>query len=251
MHEVLLRQVGKARGANKRPGEYKDQQNWIGALEIKRARFIPPPPLEAQHSMDELEAFINDDKNGIPTLIGAGLAHYQFETIHPFGDGNGRVGRMLITLQLLCSGLLKSPLLYVSPHIEAHKDEYIDSMFAVSTDGNWEKWLRFFLRSVKESSENAVDTILKLNRLQEKYRVLIQQNSKSISAITICDSLFERPVLSITQAAEISKTSYQAAKKNVDQLVTLGILMPIQGFDNPKLFWSKEIIDVSDGVNAY
>jgi len=247
MHGVLLRNASKGRGANKRPGEYKDQQNWIGALNIRDARFIPPPPNAALDCMDDLEAFINDEKRDLPTLIAAGLTHYQFETIHPFGDGNGRVGRMLITLQMLKRGLLQSPLLYVSPYIEMNKDEYIDSMFAVSTKGDWLRWLRFFLITIKKSCEGTIETIIRLNELQTRYRNLIQENTKSVSALSICDGLFERPVISITEASRISKTSYTSAKKNVEQLVRLGILKPVPTFENPKLFWSKDIIDISDG----
>lgn len=248
MHGVLLKNAGKNRGSNKRPGEYKIHQNWIGALQITKARFIPPPPKEAQSCLDELEAFINSERATYPQLIEAGLTHYQFETIHPFGDGNGRVGRMLITLQLMTSGLLDKPILYVSPYIEAHKDEYIDAMFAVSTEGDWERWLRFFLNAVKVSCIQTTATIGRLNDLQNHFRTLIQENTKSISALAISDSLFERPVTSIPQAAEISGTSYQSAKKNVDQLVRLGILQEIQSIENPRLFWSRAVIDVSDGT---
>jgi len=247
MHAVLLERSTKVRGSNKRPGEYKIHQNWIGALQIQNARFIPPPPREAMGSMDDLERYINAEHAPIPPLIVAGLCHYQFETIHPFSDGNGRVGRMLITLQLLSEGLLNSPLLYVSPFIEGNKDEYIDSMFAVSARGDWERWLRFFLKAIKESCIETTKTIGLLNDLQDKYRGLLQEKSKSVSALQISDRLFEQPVISITDASKICGTSYQSAKKNVEQLVKLGILQQVRGYENPKLFWAKEIIDISDG----
>lgn len=247
MHAVLLEQATKARGSNKRPGEYKIHQNWIGALQIQKARFIPPPPANAQDCMDNLEAFINTDTALLPPLIATGLSHYQFETIHPFSDGNGRVGRMLITLELLDKGLLSSPLLYVSSYIEANKDEYIDAMFAVSSQGDWERWLRFFLLAIKESCAETTKTIGRLNELQERYRGLLHAKSKSMSALSIADHLFESPVISITEASKICGTSYQSAKKNVDQLVRLGILQQVRGFENPKLYWAKEVIDISDG----
>ncbi len=247
MHNVLLEQSTKVRGSNKRPGEYKIHQNWIGAPKIRNARFIPPPPEEAMLCMDGLESFINEEHTTIPPLIATGLSHYQFETIHPFGDGNGRVGRMLITLQLLSQNLLNSPLLYVSPYIEMNKDEYIDSMFAASSGGDWERWLKFFLNTIKISCEETTKTIGKLNALQERYRGLLQEKTKSISALSISDHLFERPVISITNASEVCGISYQSAKKNVDQLVRLGILEQVIGFENPKLYWAKEIIDISDG----
>ena len=247
MHGVLLKNTTNGRGANKRPGEYKTQQNWIGARQIKNARFIPPPPKEASVCMDDLEKFINSDLGSMPPLIAAGLSHYQFETIHPFGDGNGRVGRMLVTLQLLSRQLLDSPLLYVSPYIESNKDEYIDAMFAVSAKGDWERWLRFFLTTVKESCVETSKTIVKLNALQEHYRGLLQKKSKSVSALSIADHLFERPVLSITDVSKFCGISYQSAKKNVEQLVRLGILQQVAGLENPKIFWAKGVIDISDG----
>jgi Fic family protein len=247
MHETLLSRAAKARGANKRPGDYKIHQNWIGALSIKNARFIPPPPSEALACMDDLEAYINADDQGVPPLIAAGLTHYQFETIHPFGDGNGRVGRMLITLQLLSHGLLDTPLLYVSPAIEDSKDEYIDSMFEVSCAGNWIRWLRYFLNVVETSCASTVATITRLNNLQASYRNRIQTETKSISAIRIADHLFERPVLSISDAARISGTSYQSSKKAIEQLIRLKIVLPVPDYENPRLFWSKDIIDISDG----
>ena len=247
MHGILLAQSTKVRGSNKRPGEYKVDQNWIGSTQITKARFIPAPPAEASKCMNDLEAFINSDYAPIPPLIAAGLSHYQFETIHPFGDGNGRVGRMLITLQLLSQNLLDSPLLYVSPYIEMNKGEYIDAMFAVSSKGDWERWLRFFLTAIKESCASTTKTIGKLNDLQGRYRGLLQEKTKSVSALLISDHLFERPVISISQASKVCATSYQSAKKNVDQLVRLGILQQVKGFENPKLYWAKEIIDISDG----
>lgn len=247
IHGVLLKGVSRARGANRRPGDYKIHQNWIGELQIQAARFIPPPPEQSLQCMDALEAFINSGATGVPPLIAAGLSHYQFEAIHPFGDGNGRVGRMLITLQLISQSFLETPLLYVSPFIEANKDEYIDAMFAVSAAGDWERWLRFFLIAIKVSCEETTKTIGKLNELQGRYRDLIQTQTKSVSALSICDHLFERPVVSITDAAKVSGTSYQSAKKNVDQLIRLGVLDRVPGFENPKLFWAKELIRISDG----
>ena len=246
MHKVLFAPSTVVRGSNKRPGEYKVQQNWIGARKIQNARFIPPPPTLALVCMNDLEVYINSATAPIPPLIVTGLCHYQFEAIHPFGDGNGRIGRMLITLQLLSMGLLNSPLLYVSPFIEANKDEYIDSMFAVSSRGDWDRWLRFFLRAIKESCEETSRTIGRLNNLQEHYRQILKERTRSVSALTIADYLFERPVISISDASKRCCISYQSAAKNVERLVSLGILQQVRGFKNPKLFWSKELIDISD-----
>lgn len=248
MHAVLFAHTTKSNRGNKRPGEYKMHQNWIGAQKIQRARFIPPPPAIAVDCMDKLEAFVNSEQSSIHPLIAAGLCHYQFETIHPFSDGNGRIGRMLVTLQLLEQGLIHTPLLYISPFIEANKDEYIDAMFAVSAAGDWERWLRFFLRAIKESCDETTQTIGKLNVLQERYRSLLQQNTKSVSALQIADHLFERPVVSIADVSKVCGTSYHTAKNNVEQLVKLGILDQVKTYKKPKIYWAKEIIDISDGL---
>ena len=153
-HRLLLDGVATHRGAAVDAGELKRDQNWIGGTgRIETARFIPPPPMQAADALDDLAKFINRvDRGGIPPLIDAALAHYQFETIHPFADGNGRVGRMLITLILIQSDTLRQPLLYMSPWLERHKDRYIDLMYEVSRKGEWLPWLSFFLEAVTESA---------------------------------------------------------------------------------------------------
>lgn len=246
MHRVLLSGVAKNRGANRNPGDYKVQQNWIGTLEIEKARFVPPPPDIAIRCMDELEAYLNDGTLGVPPLIAAALIHYQFETIHPFGDGNGRVGRMLISLFLQERGLIDSPILYVSPYIDSHKDEYIDSMFAVSSEGDWNRWLQYFLTTILESCRDTTRTIELLNHLRDSYRTRLQDKTKSVSALRLADHLFERPVVSIPVAAKVAGVTYQAARKTVEQLCAHGILSPVPGFDNPKLYWAKDVIAISD-----
>ena len=170
MHEILLKNLSKNRGADKRAGEYKMDQNWIGAKTIAQARFIPPPPETALRCMDALEHFINNKPESMPALIAAALVHYQFETIHPFSDGNGRIGRMLVPLYLMQEGALSKPWLYISPYIDQHKDAYIDKMFGVSATGDWTSWLMFFLTAIEKSCESTIETIHKLNALREDYR---------------------------------------------------------------------------------
>ena len=245
MHGVLLEESSGGRGSHTKSGEYRNNQNWIGSSQIQEARFVPPPAPEAIKCMDRLEAYINSDTSPIPPLIAVGLCHYQFETIHPFRDGNGRIGRMLITLQLLSMGLLRSPLLYVSPFVEANKEEYVDAMFAVSSRGDWERWLKFFLGAVKESCSGATATIERLNELQDLYRDRLREQGRSVTALTIADHLFERPVISITDAAKRCAVSYKSAKKAVDQLTRAGILQPVEGYENPKLFRAHEVIRMS------
>ena len=243
-HEILLSGLSSQRGAQKRPGQYKREQNWIGGVTIDRARFVPPPPAETLQCMDELEKFINSTKKPATPLIDLALVHYQLEAIHPFADGNGRVGRMLISLMSVNSGLLDLPVLYISPVMEQFKDQYIDLMFNVSARGEWVPWLNFFFARVTEACKETIDTIDRLIALQNKYRELAVRNHRSISVATLVDALFERPAITISEAAEKLKVTYAAAKGSVDKLVELGILVEFAG-QYPKLFYAPSILNAS------
>lgn len=248
-HRLLLEGVGKHRGAHKRPGEYKHVQNFIGGRSIEDARFMPPPPAEAQECMDQLEAYINrDDLSVIPPLIDAALIHYQFETIHPFADGNGRVGRILIPIFLIARGVLEKPLLYVSPYVEDNKDEYIDLMYDVSRIGAWSAWISFFLRAVRISCREAIDIVNALKRLQAQYRDTAHQVSRSGTAIRIVDSLFEKPVISIPDAAAIAGVTYPPAAAAVQRLVEAEILREIKTETQPKRYIATEVVMISAGM---
>ena len=246
MHEILLKNLSKNRGADKRAGDYKMDQNWIGAKTIAQARFIPPSPETALQCMDDLEHFINNKPETMPDLIAAALVHYQFETIHPFADGNGRIGRMLVPLYLMQEGALSKPWLYISPYIDQHKDAYIDKMFGVSATGDWTSWLMFFLTAIEKSCESTIETIHKLNELREDYRAKLQRKTRSTTALTLCDYLFERPVVSIPNVQAETKVTYPTARMTVEILCKNDILTPIPNFENPKLFWAKDIIRLSD-----
>ncbi len=246
MHEILLKNLSKNRGADKRAGDYKMDQNWIGAKTIAQARFIPPPPETALRCMDALERFINTKPESMPALIAAALIHYQFETIHPFSDGNGRIGRMLVPLYLMQEGALSKPWLYISPYIEQHKDDYIDTMFGVSATGDWTSWFMFFLTAIEKSCESTIETIHKLNTLREDYRERLQRKTRSTTPLIVCDYLFEQPVVSIPVVQDITKVTYRSAQKTVEILCKNDILTPIAGFDRPKLFWARDVIRLSD-----
>ena len=244
-HEILLGGLSAARGARKRPGAYKKDQNWIGGYKIEQARFVPPPPAETQICMDQLEKFINREIINAPeALIDLALVHYQLETIHPFADGNGRVGRMLISLMAVHNGLLDMPILYMSPVLEKAKDEYIDLMFEVSTQGSWSKWLDFFFCKVSESCKETIQTIDRLINLQNGYRQTAAMTSRSANVITIVDQLFERPAMTINDAATKLGVTYPTAKSTLDKLVEIGIL---QEFANryPKIYYAPEIVRIS------
>lgn len=250
-HEILLSGLSLSRGAQKRPGEYKRDQNWIGGRTIEAARFVPPPPAETQACMDQLERYLNreDEHTNTSSLIDLALVHYQVETIHPFSDGNGRVGRMLISLMAVHSGMLDMPILYISPAMEKHKDEYIDRMFAVSAKGEWENWIAFFCERVCESCRETIATIDRIISLQSHYRSIAAANSRSSNPLTLIDYLFERPVVSVSDAAARLEVTYATAKATIDKLVELEILTEIDGV-YPKVFFSPTIMRSSKPDNS-
>ena len=241
-HRILLADVTKHRGASVAAGELKRDQNWIGGSgRIETARFIPPPPKEAADALDDLARFINrPDDGGLPPLIDAALAHYQFETIHPFADGNGRVGRMLITLVLMHNGALPQPLLYMSPWLERHKDAYIDLMYAVSHKGDWVPWIAFFLDAVTASAFGTIKVVERLQDLQTRYREQFQKARQSALIPRIIDLAFERPYMTVTYIAERVGVTYQAASNNIATLVKSGIAHEIGS--HPKIIVFQEIL---------
>jgi Fic family protein len=244
-HRTLLSGVAPHRGANAQAGEFKQHQNFIGAYEIENARFIPPPRQEALAALDKLEKYIQrEDRLGIPDLIDSALIHYQFEAIHPFADGNGRVGRMLITLHLFMRRAIRQPILYLSPVFERRKDEYIDRLYNVSRHGAWNEWVSFFLDVVAEACRKAIDTTDSLLALQKDFRNRLRSAGRSANLITICDQLFRSPIVTIPRIADNLKVQYRSAQLNVESLVRVGILKEIAGTSNPKFFIAPEIRDI-------
>jgi Fic family protein len=245
-HETLLTNVSKARGATIVPGEFKRDQNWIGARLIQNARFIPPPPIEAANAMSDLEKYINNDADNIPLLIKIALVHYQFETIHPFPDGNGRVGRLLISLMLmLCEKReLSQPLLYLSSYFEAKYEEYIDKMLSVSKRGTWNDWIEFFLIGIEETCNDAIKKAQNLQDLQSKYYKKIQEARSSALLGKIIDILFESPAVTIPFLSHRLNITYNASKNNIAKLVKHEILKPSTRYIRPAYWIANEIIDV-------
>ena len=194
IHGELLKGV---RGANRTPGEFRRSQNWIGPANctLATATFVPPPVHEMQAALDNLEKFLHET-TAFPTLIVCGLAHAQFETIHPFLDGNGRVGRLLITFLLCQRGILKFPLLYLSHYLKFHRAEYYDRLMAVRNDGHWEAWLKFFLRGVGEVSRSATETARRILELRQKHLALVRNKvPNQANAVGLLDYLFEQPIV--------------------------------------------------------
>ncbi len=245
-HEILLSGLSSTRGAQKRPGEYKRDQNWIGGRTIDGARYVPPPPKETQDCMDALEQYLNreSDSSAFSKLIDLALVHYQIEAIHPFADGNGRMGRMLISLMAVHNGLLDMPILYISPAMEHHKDEYIDKMFNVSAKGEWAPWIRFFCDRICETCTSVIVAIDRIIMLHENFRSRASSSSRSSNPLTIIDYLFERPVITVGEAADKLGVTYAAAKGTIDKLVEIGIIEELPGL-YPKAYYSSTIMHVS------
>lgn len=228
IHEILLE---GARGKEKTPGEFRKSQNWIGSpgSTLTTASFVPPPPKEAIDAMGELELFLHKDSK-LPLLINCALMHYQFETIHPFLDGNGRLGRLLITFYLYWKRALQYPLLYLSYYLKIHRQEYYDRLNLVRERGDYEQWIIFFLKGIIWTCESALQTIKNLLQLQEDHKKrLILKKLSTPYAIALLDYLFEKPHLTINDVADHIKISYQGAKALVEQFVIAEILKEITG----------------------
>ena len=227
-HGVLMHSV---RGADKSPGEFRSSQNWIGGAgsTLKNARYIPPNTLEMIECMSDLEKYINSDDD-LDKLIQAALIHYQFETIHPFLDGNGRVGRLLITLFLMDKKVLTSPALYISYFLKANRIEYYDRMNDVRVKGNYEQWIKFFLRAVAESAEDAIVTINEMHKLHEENYAKIQTLGRArINATKLFEYLEENPIIDTTQTSKALDLTYNTVALAIKHLVSLGILAKTEG----------------------
>jgi Fic family protein len=247
IHAELMRGV---RGANREPGEFRRSQNWIGpeGSNLNTATFVPPPPHEMQIALDNFEKFLHT-RQPIPVLIHCGLAHAQFETIHPFLDGNGRVGRLLITFLLCQREILQSPLLYLSLYLKAHRAEYYDRLTAVRTDGNWEGWLKFFLRGVAETSLAATRTARSILDLRESGRakILAAMNNANLGQ-QLFDYLFEHPLITVRMVEKELNCSYVRANKLVEQFTApeIDFIEEITGGQRNRLFRFKPYLALFD-----
>ena len=234
MHAKLLE---RGRGSDKQPGEFRRSQNWIGGTRPGNAHFVPPPHTEVPSCISELERFVHDESSDLPRLVTAGLAHAQFETIHPFLDGNGRIGRLLITLLLCDFGVLHEPLLYLSLYFKEHRDEYYRLLDLARLEGDWEAWLGFFLQGAAETADEAVATARDLGRLFGQDRGRIQAlGRRAGSALRVHDSLKERPLVSLAEVVARSGLSFPAASKAMDELVAMGIARELTGKKRNRVF---------------
>jgi Fic family protein len=233
IHRELLSGV---RGSHRLPGEFRRSQNWIGPenATLAEATFVPPPVPEMKQALDNFERFLHQQE--LPTLVHAGLAHAQFETIHPFLDGNGRVGRLLITFLLVYRGVLHRPLLYLSVYLKRNRAEYYDRLMAIRTSGDWESWLRFFLTGVAQTAEEATATARAILDLREEHRRLIQEKTSGVNGLRLLDLLFERPLVHVNLVKDSLGIAFVTANKLVEQLEGLGILEEITGRRRDRIF---------------
>jgi Fic family protein len=253
VHTELLRGT---RGGETGPGEFRRIQNWLGGQAPEVARYVPPPPNEVPGAMAELEKFLHGDPVAVPMLVRAALAHAQFETIHPFLDGNGRVGRLLVTL-LLCSGtadgeerVLSRPLLYLSLHLKRHRDTYYERLQAIRTEGDWESWLRFFLEGVISVATLATETTKRIVELIERDRRQINDLGRAAgSALLVFDQAVKDVVLRIPETAERLPVSEPTVATAIANLEELEILSEITGRPRNKIFTYAKYLDIlSEGT---
>jgi Fic family protein len=240
-HARLMRGV---RGAEKQPGTIRTSQNWIGGTRPGNARFVPPPPDAVPEALAALERWVHGD-DALPPLVRAGLAHVQFETIHPFLDGNGRIGRLLIALLVEHWGLLPSPLLYVSLAFKRHREEYYRSLMAVRTKGDWEGWTAFFLRSVQEAADDGVSAASRLFALLSQDRqTVINHPATTVPTVRLFDSLPEHPMVTLTTALRMLKTTKPTAIKAIGALRQAGVLHEITGKRRDRVYAYRAYLKV-------
>jgi Fic family protein len=240
MHRILMEGV---RGEHLTPGEFRRSQNWIGppGSTIESATIVPPPVDEMHKSLDALEKFIHAPSD-IPQLVRAGLIHYQFEAIHPFLDGNGRVGRLLVILLLIEWRLISQPLIYLSAFFETHRLDYYDRLLAVSQRGAWENWLLFFLKGISSQSQDAINRIERLGQLQNAYQERLSTERTAARLLQTLDVLFERPILNIRQLEAALDVPYRTAQRYVERLEEIGILREVTGQARNRLYRADEIL---------
>jgi len=237
LREMHVHLMSRGRGSDKAPGEFRRSQNWIGGTRPGNARFVPPPPLEVEPSMAALEQFVNQPADATPVLIKAALAHVQFETIHPFLDGNGRLGRLLIALLLHQGGLLAQPLLYLSLYFKQHRPLYYELLDRVRTQGDWEAWVDFFLEGVEQTAQGAVQTAQRLVELFQQDSVRIQSTGRgATNALRVLNALRSHPVSSLKLLCSETGMTFPTVGKVMQMLTTLGIARELTGQRRNRIF---------------
>jgi len=235
-HRRLMKGSGGRRGGDKKPGVIRTSQNWVGGTRPGNARFVPPPADAVPAALAQLDRWIHG-RDPLPPLVKAGLAHVQFETIHPFLDGNGRIGRLLITLLLEHWGVMRSPILYLSHSFKRHQREYYDRLSAVRTDGDWEGWTRFYLSCVEQAAEDGVSVAQRIHALTSKDRDrLMSHRSATVAAIQLLDLLPSNPMVTVPKATRLLGGTAPTARKAVELLKGIGVLRETSGRKRDRVY---------------
>ena len=250
IREIHAKLLARGRGSEKDPGEFRRSQNWVGGTRPGNALFVPPPHAAVAGCMSDLEKFLHAEEDGLPVLVRAALAHVQFETIHPFLDGNGRVGRLLITFLLCHAGVLRQPLLYLSLYFKENRQEYYRLLESVRTEGNWEGWIGFFLEGVADTGDGAFATARRLGTLFQEDRSRIQTNGrKAGSALRVHEALKTRPVTTLQDVALRAHLSFPAASAGMTLLIELGIARELTGKKRNRIFiYDRYLAHLSEGT---
>lgn len=248
IREIHLRLMEGVRGENQRPGTFRDIQNFIGPenSDIKDARYVPPPVSEMNVALTEMEKYMHANSN-LPPLIRIAFIHYQFEAIHPFRDGNGRIGRLLIVFQLCVWGLLPKPFLYISGYLEDNYKDYYDCLLAISQSGDWERWVTFFLNAVSEQSIDAINKINRLKELRSSYKSLFGKGKIAENLLEVVDLLLGYPLITVRQVEKNLHTTYTRAQRNIIKLIDYDILREITGQSRDRLYQADEILNIIKG----
>ncbi len=248
IHNELLRDV---RDSEKDPGHFRRSQNWVGpqGCSLKDATYIPPPVHEMKVAMGDLENYLHSSSS-VPVLVNCGLVHCQFETIHPFLDGNGRIGRLLITFLLCQREILKRPLLYLSYYFKKHRSEYYNHLMEVRETGDWEGWLKFFLKGIAETSLLATEAARRIIDLQAEHRNLVHQKSGgSPNTLPLLDKLYDRPVISVKDIERMINVTYPTANVLTKKFVDLGLLVEMTGKERNRMYAYKSFLDIlNEGI---
>ncbi|MBI5201859.1 MAG: Fic family protein [Elusimicrobia bacterium] len=243
LKEIHAKLMAGTRGGDKEHGEFRRSQNWVGGTRPGVARYVGPPPHEVMPALGTLEKFLHDDPVRTPAVLKAGLAHAQFESIHPFLDGNGRLGRLLITFILCAEGALSQPLLYLSLYLKEHREEYYDALQSVRTHGDWERWLRFYLEGVEAASRQAAETARSLTRLFEEDRKRIEAIGKmSVTALKVHEMIKKDIRVSLMEAHRRLKVSVPTAARSIAKLEELGVLRELTGHRRNRVFVYDEYL---------
>jgi len=248
IHAVLLDGV---RGSDRHPGEFRKCQNWIGtSRDVADAVYVGPPPEMLQQALSAFERFVNTP-NDLPLLLRLAMVHYQFEAIHPFEDGNGRVGRLLISLLLDTERALPYPVLYLSAYLEHHRSRYYEHLRRVSQRGEWSPWIEFFLRGVADQSIDAVERAQRLMALRSRWTLQCQTARTSGLLLKLVDELFRNPYVNLARVREALGVGSQSAQNNIDQLVTRGILAEITGQRRNRIYAARDVLHVLEQTPAF